>query len=589
MRLKSVLGVAWLAALVVLVLTSEATPLQAFPIQYIVKGTIHTSTEGTATAKNQPVAFVKVSVMDMKDPQDPDELITGYTNEKGEFSVLFPYEGAAPKIQIDVLAQVNVEPDKKTDPKYFIKLHEGPEEKSPIKQYKNLIGDKPYDVSFKINDVGTLNLPDNRCNILIQARKAIRYALDHQATDSKTPQWKLDHDLDAYPDYAGAVERCYGNSIYIRQVTYEDAGKDEKGAFSNIHHETGHFIAFRAYGGRFPISFLDPIEGHSPNKETSPGVAIVEGWAEYFANESHSDWLSEPAVTDEFAWRGQDNMGDHNDVAFDESPGMGEIVEGAIAKTWTDIDNFEKVFAALVKGKPSHFQEWYKAWKDLYPEDASLALRAAQPNGIIYSRGKIDGFQEGSPPNEAPSDPKSGGNQKIIRGITFLRGTVTPRISQVQKEPLRLAADSSIIPCKKKQLGWKEVSIDEAGMTDQLKEAPFGEWSLGFEFLLDIVAWDKDILFDTKERKDGSYDLIVKVLNEDDWWDNFTPTFAGDSDKDRNSDEKWLKHLQTWYSRTTEPTKPITPDTKAEDIPNASKVIIDNTPPKIQDVFPAPN
>ena len=74
---------------------------------------------------------------------------------------------------------------------------------------------------------------------------------------------------------------------------------------------------------------------------------------------------------------------------------------------------------------------------------------------------------------------------------------------------------------------------------------------------------------------DGDYDVIVQTTNVHNWVDIFDPSFAGDVDPTVDSDEKWLKTLQTWANQDAMP-----------DSDDEGKLVIDNTAPSISDTKP---
>jgi hypothetical protein len=180
-----------------------------------------------------------------------------------------------------------------------------------------------------------------------------------------------------------------------------------------------------------------------------------------------------------------------------------------------------------------------------------------QKNGIVYTRAKIDGFQEGPPPNTVPP---SAGNQKVINNVVFLRGQITPDLLKLTKAELHLGTMyAQTIEPTGKRLGHKSAA---AGLAEA---CPANLWT----FLPD-VPWAAPLIWNTVQLNDGDYDLIIQAKNTREWWDNFDPDFAGDADAARDSDEKWLKHQGTWFNQDRDPNND-----------DEGKVILDNTPPAV--------
>lgn len=542
-----------------LVITLLLHPVSVHASGYEITGQILAMANGNSN----PVEYVRVRAVERSsaNPND-DTLAESWTDDQGRFSLQFALDRTSVIVAIDVGGKAMV-PDGK-----FIYMR-NPSDKSII-IYDNVFKDVICSVGQTA--LAPKYLPDNKCNILTEAGKAIRYTKSH----STTMPWTVPCDLDAYA--APAILRCScdGDNIYINARAYDAWQLSQQGHLSSIHHETGHFIAYQAYGRRWPSAEFRR-DDHVYDMETCVGFAFTEGWAEFFASMSGPDWSTREDIYNSTAWRGQDLKGDDN--ATGVGPGMGEIVEGAIANAWVNLNKFDKTFEVIAKTKPNTFRQWLNGWITLQ-YDVIPVFSAAQENGILYSRGKVDGFSETAPPNSRPSGSATAvaGNQKTIRGITFLRGTVTPVVSEVAKDALKLATGSETIPCDRKKLLFKPVTTPEESMMDQLesKDSVLGK----FKSMTGHVGWNEAVVFDTSSQAtpDGSYDLLVQVANKYGWWDNFMPSFREDKNPSRESDEKWLKHLQTWYSQETEPT-----DYKK------GKVIIDNTPPEIKKVFPPAN
>jgi hypothetical protein len=395
--------------------------------------------------------------------------------------------------------------------------------------------------------LGTYNLPDDKANIGNEARDCLI------KMKGACPTWTVPKDLIAYAAMGspnGGGTSPVGGYIQIGYNNYTNPA-DALTSFGVIHHETGHWIMAAAYN---QIPVIDP---HNRIMQTNEVAAFSEAWADYVAYYTATpDWYNTLGLFDGIQpqkyWRGGDNTGTNN---------SGDIVEGAILNAWALIGDMEGTFKVLLDDHPTH----YKAWLDGYGADKAWninsAFEASQANGMVYTRGTINGFLETDPPNTTPF---SDGDQKKIGGLTFLRGIVTPSIMQKTRADLLLSPSSGIILASKMRLGYKNAAV---GLSEATTPA---NWTF-----LGEKAWIDYIKFDTKTLGDGDYDLIIQTENGHGWWDNFDPDFADDSIENRNSDEKWLKHQRTWYNQDADPTDDV-----------EGKVIIDNKAPTIKDHKP---
>jgi hypothetical protein len=160
----------------------------------------------------------------------------------------------------------------------------------------------------------------------------------------------------------------------------------------------------------------------------------------------------------------------------------------------------------------------------------------------------------------------------------FLRGEVVVNTGQCDKGDLKLGANSSTIAPSAQRILYKQLQpnsgLDEA-------TAP-GDWTQ-----LLSQPWVSDYQLDTELLGDGEWELLTQVQNTYGWWDDLDPDFAGDGVAVRDSDEKWLKYLRTWWylidATHPGPTDPIDPN---DDL---NMVIIDNVEPDISNAFPPEN
>jgi len=284
---------------------------------------------------------------------------------------------------------------------------------------------------------------------------------------------------------------------------------------------------------------------------------MQEGGAQYFGTQSFMSLYPAgdqttplPAPTD---WRGADLDGGNN---------SGEIVEGALERLWR-LDNEN---AGQIRVHMTAQADSFKAWKDAYvalkgtTDPAVLTLfNNAADNGIVYTRGKVTTFSEGAPPVAGPPAP---GNFRVIDNIAFVRGTITPTITQLTLAETPLATNSAVIAADQKDMGFKMAGAD-------LLDNP-----VGFTFL-GPVAFGSSLTWNTTTVADNDYDLLVKLRNAHTWLDSFKPDFTGDTNAAYNTNEKWLKTQHAWYSQEAVPTDP-----------DKGKVIVDNTGPQASNFKP---
>jgi len=345
-----------------------------------------------------------------------------------------------------------------------------------------------------------------------------------------------------------------GALISISRDDYNSPGAGNS-AFSDIHHESFHWLAYHAYGGRWPAPITVRPDPHSSNTESCEAFAIMEGSASYFqsvsyiANFGGDNKTGMPGVN---TWRGADNTGSDN---------SGEIVEGAYERTMRNNGDNPGELQILTTRAPDTMDEFKNEFATLRGATSAAMqslLNVLALNGMVYTRGKITGFTPGDPPD---AEPQNDGNFKIIRNLAFIRGEIKPTIEQSTAAELRLA--SSTVNPDQKNLGYKAALAN-------LNEAN----TAGFTFV-GAVAFAADLTWDTKPRGDGDYDLLARTRSIHQWWDTFQPDFTGDATAAVSSNERWLKTLQTWYNQDNSPTND-----------NEGKVIIDNNPPKVENFKP---
>lgn len=508
---------------------------------YTVTGIIHTPTGANAIANDVPVKYIKVIVMD-EDVLFDDEMGSGHTGTIGDFSISFVDNVEAPDIFI------NVEYVGTAVSGQFIEVRLAHNDATPILQ-ENVEGVVHGDIPPGTWGIGLIRVASTRANIVSQIGDAVRFL------QTNYPAWVMPENMNVEGRTTNGASFVAGDGSYM-SISLEDYDNPGAGnaAFSDMHHETFHWVAFRAYGDRWPAPTCSPGP-HFAELESCEGFAMAEGSAQYFGSMSHADHKNSLAgLTPETWWRGADGTGSDN---------SGEIVEGALEFVWRTLNDQPGAFQVLLTDAPDSMKEF----KDGYAADqgsTSVAIRnfldRCAENGIVYTRGKLDGFTPGDPPDVAPP---SDGNFKIIDSIAFARGELTVSMAELTSAELRLGPGSATVPADQKDLG---VKTAVAGLAETNTS--------GFAFI-GPVPLATDLLWDSTPNADGDYDLIARTRSIHEWWDTFDPDFTGDTFGPTDSTEKWLKTLQTWYNQD------IVPDNDDE-----GKVIIDNTQPAVSNFEP---
>lgn len=525
----------------VAVTTIFGFPIAATASSYTVTGILHTAQGGNSVANDVPARFIKVIVMDADIIFD-DVMGTGFTGMIGEFSISFTNTNEAPDIYI------NVEHVGTAVSGRFIEVRASAADSSPIIQ-TIVEGVVHNDIPKGTWGLGTLRLSGTQANIISQAGDAVRFL---QSTYSS---WTMTEDMIVEARTTDGASFVAGDGSYV-SIAFEDYDHPGMGsaAFSDIHHEAFHWVAYRAYGNRWPFPTCSPSQ-HSATTESCEGFSMQEASAQYFASASHPDHKTDlTGLQPETWWRGSDGTGnDHS----------GEVVEGALEFIWRTIADHAGAFQVLLTDSPDSMKEF----KDAYAADLGMTstgirtfLDRCAENGIVYTRGRIDGFTPGDPPDMAPPDP---GNFQIIDSIAFARGEVIATVVELTRPELRLAPNSATVPADQKDLGVKPA-------VPGLAEAN----AAGFTFV-GPVSIGSDLSWDTDSTADGDYDVIVRLRSIHEWWDTFMPDFTGDTYAPTDSTEKWLKTLRTWFNQDSMP-----------DNDDEGKVIVDNTEPTVSNFKP---
>lgn len=516
-------------------------PIVATASSYTVTGILRTVQGGNSLANDVPASFIKVVVMD-SDVIFDDIMGTGFTSMIGEFSISFTNTNEAPDIYI------NVEHVGTAVSGRFIEVRASAGDSSPITQ-TNVEGVVHNNIPKGTWGLGTVRLSGTQANIISQAGDAVRFL---QSTYSS---WTMNDDMIVEARTTNGASFVAGDGSYV-SIAFEDYDHPGMGsaAFSDIHHEVFHWVAYRAYGNRWPFPSCSPMQ-HGSTTESCEGFAMQEASAQYFASASHPDHKTDlTGLAPETWWRSSDGTGnDHS----------GEIVEGALEFIWRSIADHAGAFQVFLTHSPDSMKEF----KDGYAADLGMTstgirtfLDRCAENGIVYTRGRIDGFTPGDPPDMAPPDP---GNFKIIDSIAFARGEVIAAVVELCRPELRLAPNSATVPADQKDLGIKPA-------VPGLAEAN----AAGFTFL-GPVSITSELIWDTEAQADADYDVMVRTRSVHEWWDTFLPDFTGDTYPPTDSTEKWLKTLRTWFNQDN---LPVNDD--------EGMVIVDNTEPTVSNFKP---
>ncbi len=518
-------------------------------LAYTVTGQVRTPlTGGSATANDQPVQYIRVIVMDEEAGAD-EELARGYTTSAGSFSIAAEDTSEAADLYVDIeyvgdavdgqevevrASDGNADPDKDT-------MVNG-----------SVLTDQPAGTVA----LDTLRTSTHRSTVVSHGTRAFKY-LDGQYsgyTLGENPRYE------ATSGTGGSYVTSDGGYLRISRDDWRDPGSGNA-QYSDIHHETWHWLSYRTYGSRWP-DYGCSCNPHYANKECCEGFAMQEGSAQYFGNISAIAMFGGDGKTNlpgVDTWRGEDDTGDDN---------SGEIVEGTFTRGLRNHGEHPGVLEAFCSKAPDNWEELYQAYGDVKGKtssDMSDLLDEMALNGIVYTRGKINKFL----PEDDPPDmgPPADGNVKEIRDVVFVRGEIEPEIEALAKADLNIAPNANVVDPDQKDIGYK-TAASGTGEDNPLPSLTF----------VGAVGWASMLMWDTTTAADGEYDVVVKTRMKDyQWEDTLEPDFTGDATATVNTNEKWLKTLQTWFNQDDTPT-----DDKE------GKVIIDNAGPEVENFKPEP-
>ncbi|MFQ5499578.1 MAG: hypothetical protein ACE5FH_07890 [Candidatus Zixiibacteriota bacterium] len=511
---------------------------------YTVTGKIQTFGGTDTASSNQPVRHIRVIVMD-EDIGFDDVEKTVYTNAAGDFSATFVDFFEAPDIYINLDYYGSAVSGREVEVRF------SNSDSDPIHD-ENIEGVVHDDIPGGTTALGTLRCSTKRANIITNVCTAFRYL------KGQYPSYTMPENLKA----EGRTSNGASTAGLVMSIAFEDWATPSAGGAasrSDMHHESFHWLAYRAYGNRWPVPNCSG-NPHSSNKETCEGFAMQEGSAQYFGNISAIAMFGGDGKSNMpgwAAWRGKDGTG------FDNN---GEIVEGTFTRVLRMANDHPGFLQVLTTTKPDTWRELktnYAALRGQTSAQTRALLDSLAANGIIYTRSKVLGFTPADPPDVGP---EQNGNFKKIRGISFVRGQVVADIQQSTKAELNIAAASSTDAADQKNLFYKPAV---AGLAEN---------GLGGFTPVGAVPWANDLIWDTDPRNDGDYDVLTIPRNAHQWWDpGVDPWFGGDATAAVNSNEKWLKRLRTWYNQDASPNND-----------KEGKVVVDNTSPEVSNFKPAP-
>ena len=377
---------------------------------------------------------------------------TVYTAANGTFSASF----------IDLLENpniyVNVEYVGTAIDGHLIKLTDDAATPSPLPVDTNIEGVIHNNVPAGTLALGVLRTTNTAANIISHLGDSLRFVRATYAL------WPMPDDLIARARLTDGASFVDGNGAFM-SIAHEDYDHPGAGnaAFGDIHHESFHWIAYRAYGNRFPPNPCNP-PSHSADLESCEGFAMQEGSAQYYGTQSAASiGLADQksGIPDNTVWRGSDGTGFNNN---------GEIVEGALERIWRlNADNPGQIRVLLADSPDSmkQFKDAYATREGTTSAKLLTFFNNGAANGIVYTRVKISTFTEGAPANASPAGT---GNFKVIDNIAFLRGTVRPTFVSLTKPELRLALNSAVIDPDQKDLGYKPAVN---GLTEATTTAAF--------------------------------------------------------------------------------------------------------------------
>jgi len=394
--------------------------------------------------------------------------------------------------------------------------------------------------------------------------KAVREVFAYIASQG-VPNFTFDSDVTldirvAKPDYWPSAS---GSTKTI------NCGINKTDQWATFYHEMGHLIQYSIYNPeRYPKTAY-PGWHHMTSSHSDEGFALTEGWAEGLQIlVSGFTGKGSPSLYWNIIWRGAGGVrpgetGDYTHLGEDTgSDNSGEVVEGSIANI---IANPKTSFRAMMEGllatNPERYWDLLRGYIGrATPAAITNIFPSQRENGIVYSRAKFTGFEETAPAGTQMED----GNFAVIDHIAFIRGKIHPRFEQVNAAALNLAS-GQLIDIEKIQMGWHEA---ENGLNDQYPDVSFRQWTPEAAFRSSSIVFDSvnDLTYDR------DLDLILRVKDIHGSLDDFNPSFKDDpkpsNGKDYSSNERWLKHLQTWYNQ----------DDYADN-DDEGKVIVDNNAP----------
>lgn len=536
-----------------------------------VKGAESLTLSGTVTDSNQ-AAIPNIRVMVYDDDGSTDHLLaTVYTDANGMYSAVVTqgWNGTRPDLYISVDWYFPLLPAATYGGRHVILLDRDDTPLTTFTAKKTL----------PVSQDPTMDLPNHNLQMdqaqanLGDLRQHINDSLDYYNNNRGNVAWSFNNDVMVHLLTTTITSSATPQVLNLAVVDITgSASQAGQGFISDIYHEMGHMVHFRANNSTIPNHARVP--GHTANSEGNPTAALVEGWPSYVANltsqlHRRDAKYSRYADTNRVHWRGNEMPAATGlDGSTFES---GEVVEGALGGVWTDIGastSFADNFGVLVNSLPVDIAQFLRAFVAQSGGAGSLgaivAYQACNDHGIPYTRARFEqtAFMTDDPPDQGPPED---GNVKEIDSKLFLRGKVKANVSSLMNADLGVQA---VLGTGQVGLYYKPAATGTGEAATGITQSfPFSAPNGG--------AYEFDTVNLGGTRGDGEWDLVFGAENQDSFRDNFRPSWMGDGNANVNSDEKYLKTIGAWYDKDR---NPMTEDD--------GKVIVDNTAPKVENFKP---
>ena len=254
-------------------LLMAALPLGA--TSYTLTGQVKTLT-GPNSGNNQPVKYIKVIARDQGVLFDTDEG-SAYAAADGTFSMTFNFTILLADANINLYMNILYEGTALDG--HFVKVRM--EGNTDTILDSNVEAFVHTNLAGGTHALGILRAQNTAANIITHHGDALRFARSMYAG------WAQPDDLlaDARLTEGASYVEGDGSHSSIALSDYDNPGQNNDSS-ADIHHETWHWIAYRAYGNR-SINNNCNVSPHSSNVESCEGFAMQEGNAQYFGTQSY--------------------------------------------------------------------------------------------------------------------------------------------------------------------------------------------------------------------------------------------------------------------------------------------------------------